>query len=82
MDSLHNSAIIFNCLKDDTIDSHTKPLQYRPCLHCNDFGHASHFKWPKSEAGRLLYGNFGTEITYLCIVTTCYPVCKKNKEKC
>ena len=34
-----------------------------------DFGHASHLKWPKSEAKRLSYGNFGTEITYLCTVT-------------
>ena len=37
-----------------------------PVRTVTDFGHASHFKWPKSEAKRLSYGNFGTEITYLC----------------
>ena len=34
-----------------------------------DLGNAAHEKLPKSANGRLPYGNFGAEITYLCTVT-------------
>ena len=33
-----------------------------------DLGNAAHEKLPKSANGRLPYGNFGAEITYLCTV--------------
>ena len=34
-----------------------------------DLDNAAHEKLPKSANGRLPYGNFGAEITYLCTVT-------------